>query len=106
MESAILSYKGTSSTHLMNIIAGYKGKDDSIFLIREGLNNSIYKLSNLDSLDLHYGIGCSLKLSKKVLEVQCGEKFKFKGKSYRKFTRSELVEIFKDKIFNPIKVDK
>lgn len=106
MDSVILTYKGTSAIHSMNVVAGFKAKDNTIFLVREGLNNSIYKIIDNQSSEIFFGLECSLRFTKKAIDSPCGEFFSFKGKKFLKLTRIELVDLFKDKIYQPIKLEK
>lgn len=105
MEPVPLSYKGTNSIHTINILAAYKDGDGKFYLVREGLNSSIYMLESSSSEALLFGIESPLRQTKKILNIPCGEKFSIKGKCFIKLLRLELVGLLDGRLFKPMKVD-
>lgn len=104
MEPVPLSYKGTNSVHTINILAAYRDEGGRVFLIREGLNSSIYMLEDSTSETLVFGVESPLRQTKKILNIPCGEKFSIKGKYFTKLTRLELVGLLDGRLFKPMKV--
>lgn len=105
MEPVLLSYKGTNSIHIINILAAYKSEDEKIFLIREGLNSSIYMLESPTSDTLYFGIESPLRQTKKILSIPCGDRFSVKGKQFVKLTRADVIGVLDGRLFRPTKMD-